>query len=134
MKNNLEYKTIEANQEDSANFKEVFKNIQVGDKIQWDNGEDKYEGLVIEKYPNYFWAITRGYDKKKPDQYLMGGVGKFKSLYGDYIAEHGFELQEDRIRYWGFNGDLSYKKKFKGFEDKNKKYLKYNKLMIKKEI
>lgn len=128
MKNNLECKTIQVN-ENTENFREVFEELKVGDKIKWNRGEDKYKGLVTKKSPNYLWAVTRGYSKEQPSHYLMGGVGKFKPLYGSYIAEHGFELKEDMIRYWGNNGDLCFKKSFKGFEEKSAKYTELNELM-----
>ena len=42
---NLESKTIEINK-NTRNFKEVFNNLKVGDKVNWDFGEEKYKGLI----------------------------------------------------------------------------------------
>lgn len=128
MENKLEFKAIHVN-ENIENFREVFRELKVGDRIKWNRGKDTYKGLITEKFPNYFWAVSRGYEKERPSKYMMGGIGKYKPLNGAYISEHGFELKDDRIRYWGNNGGLFFKNKFPEFEGNDKKYFENHKLM-----
>ena len=120
-KNNLEFKTIEVNK-NIKNPRKVFDNLEFGDRIHWEthDGEDKYDGMIFEKSPNHFYAVTREYVEEQPEgYYLMGAPGKVKFRWGNCLREKCFELKDDMIRYWGETRNAYFEN---NLEENNKKY------------